>query len=153
LAGRTDYSHDEWMELRRAMMGAAVLVSLAEGGGEDMIPEMLAVSEHLLSARRSHKSQLCRELADIQRFQSGFQAGMSVAEYEGPALESISAAMKLVATRTPSESRAFREFLIGLAETAANAHKEGSFMGIGGSRISQAEAAAIAKVKRALDQP
>jgi hypothetical protein len=141
------------MELRRAMMGAAVLVSLAEGGGEDMIPEMLAVSEHLLSARRSHKSQLCRELADIQRFQSGFQAGMSVAEYEGPALESISAAMNLVATRTPSESRAFREFLIGLAETAANAHKEGSFMGIGGSRISQAEAAAIAKVKRALDQP
>ncbi len=135
------------------MMGAAVLVSLAEGGGEDMIPEMLAVSEHLLSARRSHKSQLCRELADIQRFQSGFQAGMSVAEYEGPALESISAAMKLVATRTPSESRAFREFLIGLAETAANAHKEGSFMGIGGSRVSQAEAAAIAKVKRALDQP
>ena len=66
MAGRTDYSHDEWMELRRAMMGAAVLVSLAEGGGEDMIPEMLAVSEHLLSARRGHKSQLCRELADIQ---------------------------------------------------------------------------------------
>jgi hypothetical protein len=153
LAGRTDYSHDEWTELRRAMMGAAVLVSLSEGGGEDMIPEMLAVSEHLLSARRSHRSQLCRELADIQRFQSGFQTGMSAREYEGPALESISAAMRLVALRTPSESRAFREFLIGLAETAANAHKEGSFMGIGGSRISQAEAAAIAKVKRALDHP
>lgn len=150
LAGRTDFTHDEWTGLRKAMMGAPVLVALCEGGGEDMIPEMLAVSEHLLSARRSHRSQLVRELADIRRFNSGFQTGMSVAEFEGPALESIGTALALVTSRTPAEAPAFKEFLVGLAETAANAHKEGSFMGLGGSRISQAEAAAIAKVKGAL---
>jgi len=150
LAGRTDFTHDEWTGLRKAMMGAPVLVALCEGGGEDMIPEMLAVSEHLLSARRSHRSQLVRELADIRRFNSGFQTGMKVAEFEGPALQSISAANVLVTSRTPTEALAFREFLVSLAETAANAHKEGAFMGIGGSRVSLAEEAAIARVKHAL---
>ena len=150
MAGRSDFSHDEWTALRRAMIGAAVIVSLSEGGGEDMISEMLAVSEHLLATRRRHSCQLVRELADITRFNSGYQTGMSPAQYEGPALDSIRAAVALVATRAPADVVPFREFVVALAETAANAHKEGSFMGMGGSRISRAEAAAIAKVKEAL---
>ena len=150
MAGRSDFSHDEWTALRKAMIGAAVIVSLSEGGGEDMIGEMLAVSEHLLAARRRHSCQLVRELADITRFNSGYQTGMSPAQFEGPALDSIRSAVALVAARAPADTAAFKEFLVGLAETAASAHKEGSFMGVGGSRISQAEAAAIAKVKQAL---
>jgi hypothetical protein len=152
LAGRTNYSDDEWNALRRAMISSAVIVSMAEGGGSDMIKEMLAVSEHLLGARRGHRSQLVRELADIQRFTSGFQTGMSAAQYEGPALESIRSAMALVTARTPAEAPAFRQFLLGLAETAANANKEGGLMGVGGSRISAAEASAIARVRQALGE-
>jgi hypothetical protein len=153
LAGRSDFSHDEWTALRKAMIGAAVVVSLSEGGGEDMISEMLAVSEHLLAARRRHGCQLVRELADITRFNSGYQTGMSPAQFEGPALESIRAAVALVAMRAPADVGPFKEFLLALAETAATAHKEGSFLGIGGSRISPAEAAAITKVKKALGTP
>jgi len=150
LAGRTDFSHDEWTALRRAMIGSAVIVATAEGGKADMISEMLAVSEHLLGARRGHPSQLVRELADITRFDSGFQTGMTAAQFEGPALEAIRTATALVTARTPGDAAAFRRFLVELAETAANAHKEGGLMRMGGSRVSQAEAAAILRVKKAL---
>jgi len=152
LAGRTDFSHDEWTALRRAMIGAAVLVSMAEGGKSDMIKEMLAVSEHLLGARRQHRSQLVRELADITRFQSGFQTGMTAAQYEGPALEAIRAAMALLTARAPADAPEFRKFVVGLAETAANANKEGGMMGMGGTRVSPAETAAINRVRHALGE-
>jgi len=152
LAGRTDFSDDEWAALRRAMIGAAVIVSMAEGGKSDMISEMLAVSEHLLGARREHRSQLVRELADITRFNSGFQTGMTAEQFEGPALEAIRSATALVAARAPAEAPAFRSFLVALAETAANAHKEGGVMGMGGIRVSPAEASAITRVKKALGE-
>ena len=49
-----------------------------------------------------------------------------------------------------AEAPAFREFLLELAQTAAKAHREGGFMGVGGVQVSELELAAIAKVRRAL---
>lgn len=150
MAGKTDFTTDEWLVMRRAMMGAAVLVSVSDGGKNDMISEMLAVSEHLMAARGGHDNQLIRELADIRHFQSGFRLGMSLNQLEQGALQAMRAAAATVAAKAPADMPAFRDFLIELAETAANAHREGGFMGFGSSRVSPAEAAAIDKVKRAL---
>ena len=35
MAGKTDFTADEWMTMRKAMMGAAVLVSISDGGKAD----------------------------------------------------------------------------------------------------------------------
>ena len=43
--------------------------------------------------------------------------------------------------------------LVELALVAANAHKEGGFAGVGGTRVSPAEAVAIARVKQAAGIP
>jgi hypothetical protein len=56
----------------------------------------------------------------------------------------------LVAQKAPEDLPAFRSFLLDLAEAAANAHKEGGLGGIGGVRVTAAEAAAIDRVRKAL---
>jgi len=47
---------------------------------------------------------------------------------------------------------AYKRFVVGVAQAAAEAHKEGSFIGIGGKQISDKEAVALDEVSAALDQ-
>ena len=53
---------------------------------------------------------------------------------------------------TPAKSAAYGQSLVDLATTVAEATKEGGFLGIGGTRISEAEQVAINQVK-AVAQP
>jgi hypothetical protein len=54
--------------------------------------------------------------------------------------------------RTGSEldMYAYREFIVGVARTVAEAAREGDFIGLGGHRVSDAERAVIAAVSQAL---
>jgi hypothetical protein len=149
LAGEADFTPHEWVTLRRAAISAGVLVARSEGGGDDMMTEIFAVQQHLHAARRSSSHQLVRELASTRQFGTGMRPGMTRADYEEEALEAIRAAVDIVARRAPADLGAFRAFVVQLAEVAANAHEEGGFAGVGGVRVTPAEASAIARVRRA----
>lgn len=153
MAGESDFTPDEWLTMRRAVTAAGVIVSMAEGGGDDMLSEIFAITQHLRGARIGHRLQLIRELANMPQFRSGLRPGMRRADYEEPALEAIRAATAFVLARSPADAAAFRAFLVELAEVAANAHREGGFGGVGGVRVTAAEAAAIARVRRAAGLP
>ncbi len=47
------------------------------------------------------------------------------------------------AKATPEESEAYKKFVLTVAEAAANAHKEGGFAGVGGTKVSDEERAAL----------
>lgn len=49
----------------------------------------------------------------------------------------------LEAKATPQEVEAYRGFVLTLARAAAEAHREGGFMGVGGSQVSETEQAAL----------
>jgi hypothetical protein len=55
----------------------------------------------------------------------------------------------VVAKATPAEAQAYKSMLVSVAEQAANASKEGGFLGFGGVRVSDKEQAFIAEVKAA----
>jgi hypothetical protein len=66
-------------------------------------------------------------------------------------LDELSAAVGLVArTATPEETDAFRGWLVTTAQDAANAAKEGGFMGFGAELVSQREADMIERVRAAV---
>jgi hypothetical protein len=56
-----------------------------------------------------------------------------------------------VASNNPGEAADYGRFLIDLATKVAEASKEGGFLGIGGTRISQAEQTAIDHIKSAVN--
>lgn len=65
-------------------------------------------------------------------------------------LERVKSATALVAAKaTPAEADAYKAMLVSVAEQAANASKEGGFLGFGGVRVSDKEQAFIAEVKAA----
>jgi hypothetical protein len=65
-------------------------------------------------------------------------------------LERVKSAVALVAGKgSPAEAEAYRKMLVSVAEQAANASKEGGFLGFGGVRVSDKEQAFITEVKTA----
>lgn len=65
-------------------------------------------------------------------------------------LERAKSAVALVASKaTPAEAEAYKAMLVRVAEQAADASKEGGFLGFGGVRVSEKEKAFIAEVKGA----
>jgi hypothetical protein len=65
-------------------------------------------------------------------------------------LERVKSAVALVGTKaSPAEADAYRQMLLGVAQQAADASKEGGFLGFGGVRVSEKEKTFIAEVKGA----
>jgi hypothetical protein len=65
-------------------------------------------------------------------------------------LERVKSAVTLVAAKaSPAEAEAYKQMLLGVAQQAADASKEGGFLGFGGVRVSDKEKAFIAEVKAA----
>jgi len=73
-----------------------------------------------------------------------------MANFKAAVLERVKAAVGLVASKaSPAEADAYRNMLAGIARKAAEASKEGGFLGFGGVRVSDAEHAFITEVKQA----
>jgi len=135
--------------MQRAMTSAGYVVALSEGGViDDMLSEILAVTQRLSGAGRNHPNQLVRELASMPHVQSGLRPELTPAAYEQQSLAAIRASTVLVAEKAPGDLESFRAFLVDLAEAAANAHRERGFLGT--VRVTAAEKAAIVRVKKAM---
>jgi hypothetical protein len=66
-------------------------------------------------------------------------------------LDRVKSAMDLVTRKgSAEEAAAYRKLLADVAERAANASKEGGFLGFGGVRVSDKEQAFLSEVKRAV---
>ena len=59
----------------------------------------------------------------------------------------------LEAHATPQETDAYKTFVMTVAQAVAAAHKEGGFLGIGGTAISDAENAALDEISSAMGPP
>jgi len=65
-------------------------------------------------------------------------------------LQRVKSAVDLVASRaSPQEADAYRRMLVDVAQRAAEASREGGFLGFGGVRVSDKEQSFIAEVKKA----
>jgi hypothetical protein len=60
-------------------------------------------------------------------------------------------AVQLLEQKASSEEvDAYRNFVLDAAEAAANAHREGGFLGIGGKQVSDSEQAALDEITATL---
>jgi hypothetical protein len=60
--------------------------------------------------------------------------------------------MAAIQARSPGGATAYRSMIMSIADAAAKASKEGSFLGIGGTLVSEAEPKARDAIEAALGQ-
>jgi hypothetical protein len=139
---QADFTEDEWLQVREAPTSAGLLVITASPGGT--FRETFSMARAYAEARQQHgASELLDDLVahnpKVDRH-AGAQADL-----EQRSLDHIrSAVAVLQAKATEQELEDYRRFVMALAERVAHAHREG------GVEVSEAEQAALDKIKAAL---
>jgi hypothetical protein len=149
MAGKADFTPDEWATMQRALIGAPLLVAVSDGGRWDLGQELQAIGEKLAEARAGHGSELVQALADIAGARTGFHGKMRSHEVEGPALDALRAATATLEAKARDELESFRYFVLDLAKTTAAAARSGPFA-LTGPLVSEREAAAVDRIRAAI---
>ncbi len=138
MAKRADFTDEEWESLQRGVVGAGLLVSLSDRSFFDTFKEAGALSKHVAQAKQSSSSELVRELADLHG--TGFGVRTSPDKVESETVAALQTAKTTLESKAPDEVAPYREFVIEVAQSVANA--------AGGGEA--AESGAIEKVRSAV---
>ena len=137
MAGKADFTEDEWNDLQQGVTGAGLLVSAAHRDFTDTFGEASTVAKQL-AAHRESESQLVRELAGTRG--TGFGLVASPKEVQEGTIRTLGAAVAMLGAKAPDELEAYRGLVLDVATAVAEAK--------GG--VKGEETAAIERVKTAL---
>jgi hypothetical protein len=162
MTGKADFSEDEWTRLKRAPFVAGMAISLADPGGPiELVKETAATLKTVRDAAESGgRGELIDAIAQevvadtrqrtnpLHDFKpKGALAGQEI-------LEELADVNRIVSAKaTPEEADAYRDWLRAAAQEAANAAKEGGFMGFRAERVSEGEQRMLDKLAEVLAPP
>ena len=160
MTSKADYTEEEWTRLRRAPFVAGLAISMADPGGPiEMAKETMATlraattppsqEELLVAVSQDIASMMNRKQNPLKDFKpdSAALAGKMV-------LDELKAVNEIVTAKsTPEEADAYRRWLLTVAQAAADAAKEGGFMGFGAELVSQGELRMLGELRATLGVP
>jgi hypothetical protein len=156
MTARADYTDEEWAALRRAPLVAGMAVSLADPGGPIELAKEGMAALDAIGAPPGDEELLVAvsqdALAHVQRRENMLkELGLSGATARDQIVDELRRVNGILeAKATPQEAGAFRSWLVAAAQDAAGAAKEGGFMGIGATRVSEGEQAMLARLREIL---
>ena len=153
MTSKADFNAVDWSVLVDGPLYAGLRVIAAERGGT--LRESLAMSRVYQEARaRQGANQLLDELIASPPTVNTARLQHSGADVAAVTTEHLRRAMSILeATATPEEVDAYKTFVMTVAQTVAGAHKEGGFLGIGGTAVSAAEDEALDEISMSLGSP
>jgi len=119
MAKKSDFTEQEWESLHKGVTGAGLLVSLSDRSFFDTFKEAGALGKHVAAAKQSSTSELVRELADVRG--TGFGVTSSPDKVEHETIEALHSAKATLESKTPEELEPYRQFVVDVAQSVANA--------------------------------
>jgi len=154
---KSDFTEEEWARIRRAPLVAGMAISLADPGGPIELAKETTAS--LKSATNPpSREQLLTDIAlDIQSMAQERQNPLtdfkptSGSDPRQQILEELRSVSEIVSSKAATdETAAFKEWLVTSAQAAADAAKEGGFLGFGAEQVSQGEKDMLEQVRIAI---
>ena len=148
---RAGFNAEEWAAIEEAPLLAGAQVVAAGRGGT--LRETFAIAEVYRSARELRgESALLDELVastpsiDLENLRDH-------PDPVGASTERLQAALAFLQSKATAEDvDAYKGFVLAVVQTAAEAHREGGFVGIGGAEVSEREQAALDEIAVLLEQ-
>jgi hypothetical protein len=138
MATKADFTEQEFETLQKGVTGAGLLVAVSDRGFFDTFKESAALARHVAAGKQNSPSELVRAIADVHG--SGFSVRAKPEELETETLAALQAAKATLEAKAPDELEAYRQFVLDVAQSVADA--------AGGGET--AESGAIEKVRAAL---
>jgi hypothetical protein len=153
MTAKQDFTEEEWTRIRRAPLVAGVAIALADPGGPIELAKETMASLRSSTLPPSQEELLASVALDVQAMTQHKQnlLGDFKPKNGQQVLDELRGVNELVTAKaTPEEAEAFRRWLVAAAQAAADAAKEGGFMGFGGEQVSAGEQRMLDQVRAAL---
>ena len=160
MANKNDFTPEEWTKVLESIMVAGVAVSAADPSGLwGTLKEAAAGSLALAAAKRDPNSNelIKAAIADFERSSEGSVLAMRERFAQAEPTECVQRSLAnlrevsaIVDAKAPDEAAAFKTLLREISQKVAEAAVEGSFLGFGGVRVSEAETATLRDISKAL---
>ena len=139
---KSDFTEEEWTRVRRAPFVAGMAISMADPGGPiEMAKESMGTVKS--ATNPPSREQLLTDIAlDLQSMTQQRQNPLKDFKPQAPdqIQEELRAVSDLVSSKASAEeAAAFKQWLLATAQAAADAAKEGGFMGFGATQVSEGE--------------
>jgi len=151
---KTAFTEEEWVRVVRAPLIAGMALSLADPGGPIEATKESVASLRIATNPPSREQLLAEVALEVQSMAQERRnplGGFKLAKDSPPreqVLEELAGVHRIVAAKaTPEELEAFGQWLVAAAQAAADAAKEGGFMGIGAERVSEGEQAMLERIR------
>jgi transcription antitermination factor NusG len=153
MTSKQDFTDEEWTRIRRAPLVAGVAVSLADPGGPIEVAKETMASLRSATLPPSQEELLASVALDVQALTQ--QKQNPLGEFKPRSgqqvLEELRGVNELVTAKaTPQEVEAVRRWLVAAAQAAADAAKEGGFLGFGAEQVSAGERQMLDQVRAAV---
>lgn len=145
---RTKFTDDQWLTIRLAPMAAAQVVMIASPSGPiGAIKEASAVVRAI--------GEMKKEAGPTSVLSIAFEDDLTMDELQrlggkeakkDRMLATIQEAVATIAATSPADAIPYRRFLTDVAMKVAEASKEGGFLGVGGTVVSEKEKVALTEV-------
>jgi hypothetical protein len=158
MAGKADFTPDEWkLLLKSPMLASLVVVAASPSGPFGVIKEMMAMGKLVAETKAKGGDALVNAVVNEITTREGMEQakpteiqGMSPDQARAHALDQLKQASALLRQKAPGDATGFARWLQEVAQRVANASKEGGFLGIGGTLVSEQEQAALRDTAAAL---
>jgi hypothetical protein len=158
MAGKADFTADEWSLLCKSpMLAAMVVVAASPSGPFGVIKEMIAMAKLVAETKAKGGEGLVSAVVNEITTREGIEhakpteiQGKSPDQARAYALDQLKQAAALLHQKAPGDAAAFSQWLQEVAQRVASAAKEGGFLGFDGTLVSEQEQAALRDTAAAL---
>jgi hypothetical protein len=140
MSSKAMFTEDEWHTLQWSVTDTMTYISMADSGFWDTFKEATAAAKFMAKAKSDTDSPLVHELAGDVKVGRDKAVTHDRADMAGEVVARVREAVGIVAAKSPTDLVAFKSFLLGIAQTTAEATK-----GVGPH-----EATALAKLQDVL---
>jgi hypothetical protein len=153
VTSKADFNAEDWSTVVDGPLYAGLRVIGAARGGT--VRESMAMGRVYQEARAQQgTSPLLDELIKSPPAIDPEQVKAAGGDIGAVTTDHLRRAMAILEDKaTPAEADAYKRFVMTVAQAVASAHKEGGFLGIGGTRVSEAEEQVLDEISLALGTP
>jgi hypothetical protein len=164
MATKANFTSEEWGKLLASPMIAGMAITAADPSGLwGLLKEGMAGGWALVEARQSNQANpLVKAVAEDFSTDEGRTAARAAvdarfkdAKFDGlrdKALAELKSISGILDAKAPDDAAPFKTWLQNVAQKAAEAGKEGGFLGFGGVAVSEAEKATLVEISAALSR-
>jgi hypothetical protein len=146
---RARYSNEQWNSVRLGPIAAAgMVISASPSGAVGIAKEVVALGEAVTMLKKSASpTSLFSLVTDKDVTEDELKA---LPTDQTAQMRLVTNSVAAVEANSPVDAPQNRQFLVDLVTKVAEASKEGGFLGIGGTRVNEAEQAVIDRIRSAV---